>query len=90
MCQTVHQKWVPAKDQGAFLTMFDDFLYIKKIPNEVLPIFFCLEYYAELLETKITRSRSAPLNKGKSQEFLLQEMSLCCVYRPRRQYSVKY
>ena len=30
MCQKVHQKWVPAKDQGAFLTMFDDFFYIEK------------------------------------------------------------
>ena len=42
MCQKVHQKWNPAWDQGAFLTMFS---YIKKSPNEVLPIFLYLEYY---------------------------------------------
>ena len=61
MCRKVHQKWVPAKDQGAFLTMFDHFfLYIKKNPNDVLPIFLCLEYYSEFLEKKITRSRNAP------------------------------
>ena len=30
MCQKVNQKWVPAKDQTAVLTMFDDVLYIQK------------------------------------------------------------
>ena len=51
MCQKVHQKWVPTKDQGAFLTCLTIFfIYIKKNPNEVLPIFLCLEYYAYFLE----------------------------------------
>ena len=44
MCQNFHQKSIPAWDQGAFLTMFS---YIKKCPNEVLPIFLYLEYYEE-------------------------------------------
>ena len=32
-------------------TSFEN-LYIKKNPNEVLPIFLCLEYYADFLEKK--------------------------------------
>ena len=52
MCQKVNQKWVRAKDQGAFLTMFDIFFIYKKNQNEVLPIFICLEYYLEFLEKK--------------------------------------
>ena len=50
MCQNFHQKSIRAWDQGAFLTMFS---YIKKNPNEVLPIFLNLEYYEEFLEKKI-------------------------------------
>ena len=61
MCQKFNQKSIPAFDQGAFLTMFDDFfLYIKNSSNEVLPTFLYLVYYAEFLEKKNARSRSAP------------------------------
>ena len=44
MCQKFHQKSIPSWDQGALLTVFS---YIKKSPNEVLPIFLYLEYYKE-------------------------------------------
>ena len=57
MYQKNHQKSIPSWDQGALLTVFS---YIKKSPNEVLPIFLYLEYYEEILVKK-TRSRSAPL-----------------------------
>ena len=49
MCQKVHKKWVPAWDQGAFLTMFEK-KYMKKSPNEDLPIFLYLKYYEDFLE----------------------------------------
>ena len=44
MCLKNHQKSIPTWDQEALLTVFS---YIKKSPNEVLPIFLHLEYYEE-------------------------------------------
>ena len=49
MCQKNHQKSIPTWDQEALLTVFS---YIKKSPNEVLPIFLYLEYYEEFWEKK--------------------------------------
>ena len=49
MYQKNHQKSIPSWDQGALLTVFS---YIKKSPNEVLPIFLYLEYYEEFWEKK--------------------------------------
>ena len=43
-------KWVPALDQGDFLTMFD--FFYEKNPNEVLPFYLCIEYYAEFIDEK--------------------------------------
>ena len=42
MCQKVHQKLVPASDQGAFLMMFDNFFIQIKLSKTSFTYFFLL------------------------------------------------